>query len=144
MENRYQLFQGDCLEIMDKLIAQGVKVDMILTDPPFGTTRCKWDIVIPFDEMWKRLNKIIKDDGAIVLFGSEPFSSHLRMSNIKNYKYDWKWNKVRGVGHLNAKKRPMMCTEDIIVFYKKQCVYNPQMREREKPRLSTNNATQEV
>ena len=143
MEN-IQLFNGDCIEIMDKLIEQGVKVDMILTDPPFGTTRCKWDSVIPFDEMWERLNKLIKDNGAIVLFGSEPFSSHLRMSNIKNYKYDWKWNKVRGVGHLNAKKRPMMCTEDIIVFYKKQCVYNPQMREREKPRLSTNNAKQEV
>lgn len=109
-----------------------------------GTTACKWDSVIPLDEMWKRINKLIKPNGAICLFGNEPFSSKLRMSNIKNYKYDWNWNKVRGVGHLNAKKRPMMCIEDIMVFYKKQCIYNPQMRHRDKPRLSMNNATQQV
>ena len=69
-----------------------------------GTTACKWDSVIPLDEMWERINKLIKPNGAICLFGNEPFSSKLRMSNIKNYKYDWNWNKVRGVGHLNAKK----------------------------------------
>lgn len=109
-----------------------------------GTTACRWDSVIPLDEMWKRINKLIKPNGAICLFGNEPFSSKLRMSNIKNYKYDWNWNKVRGVGHLNAKKRPMMCIEDIMVFYKKQCIYNPQMRHRDKPRLSMNNATQQV
>ena len=109
-----------------------------------GTTACKWDSVIPLDEMWERINKLIKPNGAICLFGNEPFSSKLKMSNIKNYKYDWKWNKVRGVGHLNAKKRPMMCIEDIMVFYKKQCIYNPQMRHRDKPRLSMNNATQQV
>ena len=72
------LFQGDCLEVMDKLIEQGVKVDAIITDPPYGTTACKWDSVIPFDEMWLRLNKLVKPNGAIVLFGSEPFSSSLR------------------------------------------------------------------
>ena len=108
-----------------------------------GTTACKWDTVIPFDEMWLRLNKLIKPNGAIVLFGSEPFSSALRMSNIKNYKYDWVWDKVRGVGHLNAKKRPMMCTENIIVFNEKG-LYNPQMRERDKPRKSQNKSTQKV
>ena len=91
-----------------------------------GTTACKWDTVIPFDEMWKRLNKLIKPNGAIVLFGSEPFSSALRMSNIKNYKYDWKWRKTKPSGHLNAKKQPMRKFEDVMVFYKKQCVYNPQ------------------
>ena len=79
-----------------------------------------------------------------MLFGSEPFSSALRMSNIKNYKYDWIWDKIRGVGHLNAKKRPMMCIEDVCIFYNKQCTYNPQMREREKPRKSKNNNTQKV
>ena len=84
MEN-IQLFQGDCLEIMDELIKQGVKVDAIITDPPYGTTSCKWDTVIPFDEMWRRLNLLIKENGAIVLFGTEPFSSALRVSNIKNY-----------------------------------------------------------
>ena len=141
---KYALIQGDCLEMMDKLIEQGIKVDTIITDLPYGTTQCKWDTVIPFDKMWGRLNKLIKPGGAIVLFGNEPFSSALRMSNIKNYKYDWKWDKVRGVGHLNAKRRPMMCIEDIMIFYNKQCIYNPQMRERDKPRQSMNNATQQV
>lgn len=144
LTENYKLYNGDCLEIMDRLIEQNVKVDCILTDLPYGTTQCKWDIVIPFDEMWKRLNKLIKHNGTIVLFGNEPFSSALRMSNIKNYKYDWKWDKVRGVGHLNAKRRPMMCVEDIMIFYNKQCIYNPQMRERDKPRQSMNNATQQV
>ena len=100
----YKLYNGDCLEIMDRLIEEGVKVDCILTDPPYGTTACKWDTVIPFDEMWSRLNKLIKPNGAIVLFGSEPFSSALRMSNIKNYKYDWKWEKEQGTGFANSKK----------------------------------------
>ena len=144
LTSNYKLFNGDCLEVMDYLISQNIKIDCILTDPPYGTTQCKWDSVIPFDEMWNRLNKLIKPNGAIVLFGSEPFSSMLRCSNIKNYKYDWKWDKVRGVGHLNAKRRPMMCIEDIMIFYNKQCIYNPQMRERDKPRQSMNNATQQV
>ena len=84
----YKLYLGDCLEAMDRLIEQNIVVDMILCDPPYGTTQCKWDTIIPFDEMWSRLNKLIKPNGAIVLFGSEPFSSMLRCSNIKNYKYD--------------------------------------------------------
>ena len=124
---KIDLYNGECLEVMDKLIAKGIIVDAIITDPPYGTTACKWDSVIDFDEMWKRLNKLIKPNGAIVLFGSEPFSSALRMSNIKNYKYDWKWEKEQGLGNLNAKKRPLVKTEDICVFYKKQCLYNPQM-----------------
>ena len=144
LTENYKLYHGDCLEVMDLLIEQGIKVDTIITDLPYGTTQCKWDTVIPFDKMWERLNKLTKLNSAIVLFGSEPFSSALRMSNIKNYKYDWKWDKVRGVGHLNAKRRPMMCIEDIMIFYNKQCIYNPQMRERDKPRQSMNNATQQV
>ena len=122
-----ELYKGDCLEVMDSLIEKGIVVDAIITDPPYGTTACKWDSIIPFDEMWLRLNKLIKPNGAIVLFGSEPFSSALRMSNIKNYKYDWKWEKEQGLGNLNAKKRPLVKTEDICVFYKKQCLYNPKM-----------------
>ena len=122
----YKLYNGDCLEIMDKLIEEGVKVDAIITDPPYGTTACKWDSVIPFDEMWKRLNKLIKDNGAVVLFGSEPFSSALRMSNIKNYKYDWIWNKGRGTDFLNAKRKPLACYEIISIFYSKLPTYNPQ------------------
>ena len=83
------LIQGDCLERL-KEIPDG-SVDMILTEPPYGTTACKWDSVIPFEPMWEQLKRIIKPNGAIVLFGSEPFSSALRMSNIKNYKCDWMW-----------------------------------------------------
>ena len=119
----YKLYKGDCLEVMDRLIKEGVRVDMILTDPPYGTTACKWDSVIPFDEMWERLNRLIKPNGAIVLFGSEPFSSALRMSNIKKYKYDWLWNK-RPVNFLNAKRQPLREVENIMVFNSK--IYNPQ------------------
>lgn len=91
-----------------------------------STTQCKWDIIIPFEPLWKQYNRIIKDNGAIVLFGTEPFSSHLRLSNLKNYKYDWIWDKVKGTGFLNAKKQPMRNHELVSVFYKKQCTYNPQ------------------
>lgn len=125
------LFQGDCLEVMDKLIKQGVVVDAIITDPPFGTTQASWDSVIPFDEMWERLNKIIKPNGAIVLFGAEPFSSFLRVSNIKDFKYDWTWEKSKATGFLNSKKQPLRAHEVISVFYKKQPTYNPQMTQGE-------------
>lgn len=118
------LRQGDCLELM-KEIPDG-SIDAIITDPPYGTTACKWDSVIPFEPMWQRINKLIKPNGAIVLFGSEPFSSALRMSNIKQYKYDWVWHKTKPSGHLNAKKQPMRIYENISVFYSKQCYYNPQ------------------
>ena len=110
------LYNGDCLTVMDELINEGVVVDAIITDPPYGTTACKWDSIIPFDEMWLRLNKLIKPNGAIVLFGSEPFSSALRMSNIKNYKYDWKWDKVIGSGFQVAKYKPMIRSEDVCIF----------------------------
>ena len=133
MDETIQLYHGDCLEIMDKLIEQGIKVDVIITDPPYGTTACKWDSVIPFDAMWERLNKLIKSNGAIILFGSEPFSSYLRVSNIKNYKYDLKWQKDQGSDFMMAKKKPLKDYEDIIIFYKKQPTYNPQMREGFKP-----------
>ena len=121
------LMLGDCLERM-KEIPDG-SVDMILTDPPYGTTACKWDSIIPLEPMWEQLKRIIKPNGAIVLFGAEPFSSALRMSNIKNYKYDWIWRKPKGTGHLNAKRMPMNDVETISVFYRKQCIYNPQFTE---------------
>lgn len=114
--DRYELYNGDCLEVMDKLIEQGVKVDCILTDPPYGTTACKWDNVIPFEPMWERLNKLIKPSGAIVLFGTEPFSSSLRASNIRNYKYDWYWNKSKALGFAHCKNKPMNKVEVISVF----------------------------
>ena len=126
-----RLYRGDCLEIM-KDIESG-SIDAIITDPPYGTTACKWDSIIDFDLMWEQLNRIIKPNGAIVLFGSEPFSSALRMSNIKNYKYDWVWVKEQGTGFLNSKKQPLKNHEQICVFYKKQPTYNPQMRTGFKP-----------
>lgn len=120
------LYHGDCLEIMDELINQNIVVDAIICDPPYGTTKCKWDEIIPFDEMWKRLNKLIKPNGIIILFGSEPFSSTLRISNIKNYKYDLIWEKPQGVDPLNAKNRPLNNIECLSVFYHKKPTYNPQ------------------
>ena len=140
--NDIKLYKGDCLELMKDIPDKSV--DMILADLPYGTTACKWDIIIPFEPLWEQYERVIKDNGAIVLFGSQPFTSCLITSNLKLFRYCWVWDKVRGVGHLNAKKRPMMSTEDICVFYKKPCTYNPQMREREKPRKSKNRATQEV
>ena len=130
MTENIKLCQGDCLEVMDKLIEQGIKVDMILTDLPYGTTACKWDVVIPFDEMWERLNKLVKSNGAIVLFGSQPFTSKLTMSNLKMFKYEWIWHKNKGGNPLNAKRMPMKQHESILVFYKKQPTYNPQLEER--------------
>lgn len=121
-----QLYKGDCLEVMDVLIAMGVKVDMILCDLPYGTTECKWDIIIPFDKLWEQYKRIIKDNGAIVLFGSEPFSSLLRCSNLNMFRYDWIWNKQRGFGFANANKMPMKSHEIISIFYKKLPNYNPQ------------------
>jgi len=109
-----------------KLIPSG-SIDAIITDPPYGTTQCKWDSVIPFKPMWEQLSRIIKPNGAILLFGSEPFSSALRMSNIKNYKYDWVWEKSKATNFLNAKKQPLRAKENILVFYKKHPTYNPQM-----------------
>ncbi len=117
------LRQGDCLEIM-KDIESG-SVDAIITDPPYGTTACKWDSVIPFDAMWEQLNRIIKPNGAIVLFGSEPFSSALRMSNIKNYKYDWVWEKTKGSNFQILKHQPWKMHENVIIFNAKG-VYQPQ------------------
>jgi site-specific DNA-methyltransferase (adenine-specific) len=142
---RYVLIQGDCLEMMDKLIEQGIKVDAIITDPPYGTIKCKWDAIIPFNDMWSRLNKLIKPNGAIVLFGNEPFTSELICSNLKGFKYRWDWNKKipSGVGY--AKYRPMQQTEDISVFTKngEKTIYNPQMIKRDKPIKSGGNKLKE-
>ena len=120
-----ELIQGDCLEEM-KNIPDG-SIDMVLTDPPYGTTACKWDSVIDFSKMWEQLNRIIKPNGAIVLFGSEPFSSALRMSNIKNYKYDWVWEKERGSNFASVKYQPFKKHEIVSIFSKKSHQYYPQM-----------------
>ena len=119
------LINDDCLNAMAKLPDNSI--DFILTDPPYGTTACKWDSVIPFELMWEQLNRIIKPNGAIVLFSKQPFTSSLVMSNPKYFKYEWIWQKSHATGHLNSKKQPMRQHENICVFYKKQSVYNPQM-----------------
>jgi len=119
------LMQGDCLELM-KSIPDG-SIDAIITDPPYGTTACKWDSVIPFDLMWEQLNRIIKPNGAIVLFGSQPFTSSLIMSNIKFFKYELIWEKSNPTGMGQANKRHMKYHENICVFYKLQPTYNKQM-----------------
>ena len=172
-----KLYHGDCLEVMDELIAKGVVVDAIITDPPYGITACSWDSPIPFNNfimqpkskrskkmepiyrdeyilqelkkgrdykgiceyfdknskegMWQKLNKLIKPNGAIVLFGSEPFSSALRMSNIKDYKYDWIWDKKIPSGMSYAKFQPMRQHEIISIFNSN--IYYPQMIKRDKP-----------
>ena len=119
--------QGDCLERM-KEIPDG-SVDMVLTDPPYGITACKWDSVIPFEPMWEQLKRVTKKNGAIVMTASQPFTSALVMSNVKMFKYDWTWRKPKGTGHLNAKKMPMRDKEDVLVFYSAPCTYNPQFSE---------------
>ena len=125
MESEIKLLQGDCLEVMKEIPDKSV--DMILCDLPYGTTACKWDNVIPFEPLWEQYNRIIKDNGAIVLFGSEPFSSKLRLSNLKMYKYDWIYEKSKATLFTQCKKRPLNSHEYISVFYKKQPVYNAQM-----------------
>ena len=129
------LRQGDCLDLMKDIPDNSI--DMILCDLPYGTTACKWDNVIPFEPLWEQYKRIIKDNGAIVLFGSEPFSSRLRLSNLKMYKYDWVWDKSKPSGHLNAKIMPMKQHENIIVFSKGKCNYYPIMR-MSKTRISKN------
>jgi len=115
---------GNCLEVMKTI--EDNSIDAIITDPPYGTTACKWDSVIDFELMWEQLNRIIKPNGAIVLFGSEPFSSALRMSNIKSYRYDLIWRKSQLAGFLNANRMPLKKHENMSVFYKKLPTYNPQ------------------
>ena len=124
-----RIYNMDCLEGM-KAITDG-SVDAVICDLPYGTTACAWDSVIPFDKLWEQYNRIVKDDGAIVLFGAEPFSSSLRMSNIKNFKYDWIWHKPNASNFLVADKRPLNDYEIISVFYRKLGTYNPQPRKLE-------------
>ena len=118
------IYHGDCLEVMKDI--DDKSIDMILCDLPYGTTQCKWDIVIPFEPLWEQYERIIKDNGAIVLTASQPFTSLLINSNLKLFSYCWYWKKTRPTGFANAKKQPLRVFEDIVVFYKKPPVYNPQ------------------
>jgi len=121
--SRSTFYQGDCLVEMDKI--EDKSVDMILCDLPYGTTACKWDSIIPFEPMWEQYNRIAKDNAAIVLTASQPFTSALIMSNIKNFRYEWIWEKNFSGGFILAKKQPMKYHENILVFYKAQPTYNP-------------------
>lgn len=119
-----ELYQGDCLEVMKKI--KDKSIDMILCDLPYGTTQNKWDSVIPFEHLWEQYNRIIKDNGAIVLFAQPPFDKMLGASNVNMLRYEWIWEKTRATGHLNSKKMPMKAHENILVFYKNLPIYNPQ------------------
>ena len=122
-----KIYQGDCLELMNGIPDKSV--DMVLCDLPYGTTACKWDTIIPFDKLWNQYERVIKDNGAIVLFGSQPFTTTLINSNIKLFKYCWYWEKEKGTGFAFSGKQPLRKIEEICVFYKKQPTYNPQMTE---------------
>jgi len=125
------IYHMDCLEGMDSMIEQGIKVDAIITDPPYGTTQCKWDSIIPFDEMWKRLNKLSYDRTPIILFGKQPFTSYLNISNIKDFRYEVIWEKDKGTDFGNANRKPLNIHENISVFYSKQPSYTRIMDEGE-------------
>ena len=126
-----QIYLGDCLAVM-KDIPDG-SVDFICVDPPYGTTKCAWDIIIPFDELWNEYHRVIKPNGAIAIFGQEPFSSLLRCSNLKEYKFDWYWEKERLTNISQVKRRAGKTIETISMFYSKQPTYNPQMQIHDGP-----------
>ena len=126
-----QIFNADCLELMREIPDKSI--DCVITDPPYGMTACKWDMVIPFEPMWEQLNRIIKPKGVILLFAQTPFDKILGASNISNLKYEWIWEKTQASGHLNAKKMPMKSHENILVFYTKLPTYNPQKTQGHKP-----------
>jgi site-specific DNA-methyltransferase (adenine-specific) len=129
MVNNVQLFKGDCLEIMDELIERGVKVDCIITDLPYQTTSLKWDVIIPFDLMWKRINKLIKKDRNILLFAQEPFTSALIQSNLKQFKYKTICQKTKPTGFPMANYRPLKSFEELILFTDNPCTYTKSKRE---------------
>jgi site-specific DNA-methyltransferase (adenine-specific) len=133
-----QIIQGDCLEVMQDIPDKSI--DMILCDLPYGTTACKWDTIIPFEPLWEQYKRIIKDNGAIVLTASQPFTSALVMSNIKMFKYEWIWEKNKATGHLDSKKKPMKAHENVLVFYSSLPKYNPQgLIEKDTPTVSKGN-----
>ncbi len=126
---------GDCLEVMKGLNAGSI--DMVMADPPYGTTACKWDSIIPLEPMWEQLKKVIKPNGAIVMTASQSFTTTVIASNMKMFKYCWVWEKTSASGYLNAKKMPMRAHEDILVFYNTLPTYNPQKTKGHKRKVSS-------
>jgi len=131
-------YLGDCLELMPQITTGSI--DMILCDLPYGTTACKWDVIIPFDKLWEQYERIIKDNGAIVLFSSQPFTTDLINSNRSIFKYEIIWDKIGGSNFQLAKVQPLKRHENILVFGKMKVVYNPQMKLREKPKDYSNSS----
>ncbi|HAV5356858.1 TPA: site-specific DNA-methyltransferase [Acinetobacter baumannii] len=123
MNNKIQLMLGDCLDRMREV--ETGTVDMILCDLPYGTTCCKWDVVIPFKQLWEQYERVIKDNGAIVLFAAQPFTSLLASSNLKLFRYEWIWEKPAATGFFNAHFQPLRAHENILVFYKAKPTFNP-------------------
>lgn len=122
-----QIYLGDCLDVMSKI--KDESISLIFADLPYGTTACKWDIKIPFDKLWEQFHRIIKKDGNMVFTASQPFTSVLVASNIKNFRYEFIWEKSQGTNPMVAKKQILKKHENVLVFYKKHGVYNPQMTE---------------
>ena len=119
------LHLGDCLDILPTLADNSV--DMVLVDLPYGTTACKWDSIIPLDKLWEQYNRICKEDGAMVFTAAQPFTTILATSNLENFRYEWIWEKPQGTNPMNAKVMPLKSHENILVFYRKKPIYNPQM-----------------
>ena len=131
MEFKKELYHGDCLDIMNDIDSESI--DMVFADLPFGTTKCSWDSIIDLSELWKHYKRIIKPNGAILLFAQTPFDKILGCSNLEWLRYEWIWEKTQATGFYNAKKMPMKAHENILVFYKKLPTYNPQKTEGHKP-----------
>lgn len=134
IENKVEIHLGNCLDVMREIPTGSV--DMILCDLPYAVTKLKWDVLIPFDDLWEQYNRVCKNNAAVVLFGAEPFSSKLRLSNLDNFKYDWYWHKNKPTGGALATKQPMRCFETLSVFYRQQPTYNPLMGVRTEIELS--------
>jgi len=137
-----QLIKGDCLVEMQNIPDKSI--DAIICDLPYGTTACKWDTIIPFELLWEQYKRIIKDNGAIVLFGSQPFTSALVMSNVKMFKYEWVWNKKLGGNSMLVKYQPYKIHENILVFGKGKTIYNPIMEIRGKERIKNGKTSKEI
>ncbi len=126
-----KLYHADCRDIFPTIADNSI--DLVVCDLPYEATKCKWDIIIPFEDIWPAMNRICKPTTPIILFGKEPFSSHARLSNLKDYRYDLVWEKTAAGGFFNAKKQPMIAHENLMVFYKKPGIYNPQKTTGHKP-----------